>query len=370
MIRNVIFDWSGTLVDDLEAVIEATNHVFVRSGREPWTRETFRTEFSLPFTGFYKRFLPDVPLSKLEEWFHERFGEVQELVQPIGHAREFLEFCEQQGFRTFVLSTVRADYFHRQARAVGFDRYLQIPYLGVWDKREKIRELIANHGLELSETVFVGDMEHDVITAKFGGISSCAVLTGYNRLDQLRAAQPDWIVEHLGEFRALLAEQIKNSRLDVGGCVRRWPIVTVGALIGDAQGRVLMVRTRKWSDLWGIPGGKIEWGESSEAALRREILEETGLRVRDVSFVMAQDSIFSKEFYREAHFVLLNYTCQVDSEGGQQVLLNSEAQEFCWIELGSAWELDLNQATRALLRALLGEGGKGQPPKSGPELGV
>lgn len=353
MIRNIIFDWSGTLVDDLEAVLEATNHIFVQSGRAPWSRETFRSEFSLPFTGFYQRFLPDVPLPRLEELFHERFGQVQELVQPIGHAREFLEFCEQQGFRTFVLSTVRADYFHRQARAVGFDRFLQIPYLGVWDKREKIRQLIAENRLEVFETVFVGDMEHDVATAKFGGVSSCAVLTGYNRLEQLRAAGPDWIVEHLGEFRALLADKIKNTQGDALEGARRWPVVTVGALIFDEQRRVLMIRTRKWSDLWGIPGGKIEWGESSEAALRREILEETGLSVRDVSFVMVQDSIFSNEFYREAHFVLLNYTCRVDSNDGQEVLLNSEAQEFRWVGLENVCELPLNQPTQVLLRTVL-----------------
>ncbi len=45
-------------------------------------------------------------------------------------------------------------------------------------------------------------MEHDIETAKHGGVHSCAVLTGYNTLEQLRAAKPDLIVEHLGELRA------------------------------------------------------------------------------------------------------------------------------------------------------------------------
>ena len=52
-----------------------------------------------------------------------------------------------------------------------------------------------------------------------------------------------------------------------------------------------MIRTHKWSNLWGIPGGKIKWGEPSEAALRREIKEETGLAVTgtggDVLFIEA-----------------------------------------------------------------------------------
>lgn len=42
VIRNVIFDWSGTLVDDLPAVIEASNHVFRLAGVPPMSREQFR----------------------------------------------------------------------------------------------------------------------------------------------------------------------------------------------------------------------------------------------------------------------------------------------------------------------------------------
>ena len=52
MIRNIIFDWSGTLVDDLPGVWQATNHVFKRAGISQITLEKFRAEFTLPFKNF------------------------------------------------------------------------------------------------------------------------------------------------------------------------------------------------------------------------------------------------------------------------------------------------------------------------------
>ena len=66
MLRNIIFDWSGTLVDDLPAVWAATNHVFLMAGVEPITLDRFRAEFSLPFQTFYDRFTPHVAMAQLE----------------------------------------------------------------------------------------------------------------------------------------------------------------------------------------------------------------------------------------------------------------------------------------------------------------
>ena len=104
-------------------------------------------------------------------------------------------------------------------------------------------------------------------------------------------------------------------------------------MIFNDAGEVLMIRTHKWSNLWGIPGGKIKWGEPSEDALRRELKEETNLDVTDIEFVLVQDCIHSKEFYRDAHFVLLNYTCRCAGEPA--VKLNDEAREFRWVTLGA-----------------------------------
>lgn len=129
------------------------------------------------------------------------------------------------------------------------------------------------------------------------------------------------------------------------------PISTVGALIFDPARRVLMIRTHKWSNLWGIPGGKIKYGEPAEEALRREVMEETGLEIRNIQFAIVQDCIHSKEFMREAHFVLLNYTC--DSDGGA-VTLNDEAEEYQWMPPGEALKIDLNTPTRILLEAVKG----------------
>lgn len=353
MIRNVIFDWSGTLVDDLPAVWRATNHVFAQAGVSEITLDRFRAEFCLPFTRFYQRYTPHVPMPQLEAWFHGRFKEVQDSVVELPHARGFLEFCRQRGLRTFLLSTVHRDHFAAQTARNRFDEFLDRPYIEVGDKRAKIHEILTENNLLPDETLFIGDMEHDIETARHGGIFSCAVLTGYNRLEQLRAAEPDLIVEHLGELQNLIERDALKLDASAGKNSRdqdAHPIVTVGALIFNDAGEVLMIRTHKWSNLWGIPGGKTKWGETSVDALRRELREETALEICDIEFVLVQDCIHSREFYRDAHFVLLNYTCRC--VGAPQVVLNDEAREFRWLPLEVAFDLPLNQPTRTLLHAV------------------
>ena len=349
----MIFDWSGTLVDDLPAVWRSTNFVLSQGGLSEITLDTFRSEFSLPFTGFYQRYLPHVPMEQLETWFHGHFRTVQDLVIELPHAREFLVFCRDKGLRTFVLSTVHRDHFANQAAVTGLGEFIDRPYLGVWDKREKIHAVLAENKLAPDETLFVGDMQHDIETAHHGGVHSCAVLTGYNSLPQLRSAEPDLIVEHLGELRHYLErhglEMLPPSRN--GEPAQPYPVVTVGALIFDNVERVLMIRTQKWSNLWGIPGGKVKYGETQIAALRRELAEETGLEVTDIHFVLAQDCIDSPEFYRAAHFLLLNYTCRVTS--GLEVRLNEEAQEYRWVSIRDALKMPLNQPTQILIEAVV-----------------
>jgi len=210
-IRNIIFDWSGTLVDDLPAVWKATNYVLAQARRGQMSLEEFRAEFCLPFALFYDRHVPDIPLPQLELWFHSHFRQVQDSVCELPHARDFLEFCRSRSLRTFLLSTVHGDHFAVQAAVTGFGQYLDRCYVAVRDKRRKIHEILQENDLEPGATLFVGDMQHDIETAKHGGVHSCAVLTGYNTLEQLRAAGPDLIVEHLGQLRQFL--QANDLRL-------------------------------------------------------------------------------------------------------------------------------------------------------------
>ncbi len=346
MICNVIFDWSGTLVDDLPAVWRASNHALQQAGVPAMPLEDFRREFRLPARDFYMERVPKESIPELEGWFLEGFKRVQDTVTPLPHAREFLEFCRQHGLRTFLLSAVHPALFAHQEKSSGFGPFFDKTYLGAHDKKDLIGQILRDNELDPTQTVFIGDMQHDIETAHHGGVKSVAVLTGYDSLDKLRKSKPDLIVEHLSELRRHL--EANQLCLKPGPAPRSaFPIPTVGALIRDDSGRMLLFKTAKWSGMWGIPGGKIEWGEPSEEALRREVREETGLEIDRIQFVMVQDSIASTEFYREAHFILLNYTCL--ALPGQSVTLNGEAQEFVWVHWEQAFELPLNTPTRRLL---------------------
>jgi phosphoglycolate phosphatase len=344
MFRNLIFDWSGTLVDDLGPVIEATNAVLGKYGIPALDRENFRRRFRLPYREFYTDLLPHVPLDELEAHFRPAFAAAITPVTVLPHAREKLDWCATLGIRTFVLTSMDTIAFERQMDEFGLRGHFEATYSGVLDKREVIHRILETHGLDPAETAFVGDMTHDIETARHGGVSSIAVLTGYNHPEILAAVRPDMTVPDLGVLRTLL------DRRDRRGS---HPIATVGALIHDGAGNVLMIRTHKWSDLWGIPGGKIKRGEPSVYALQREVLEETGLVIEDIRFAMVQDCIDSAEFMRPEHFILLNYVARARTTA---VTLNDEAEEFRWLTPAEALEFPLNLPTRTLLRDAIDQG--------------
>ncbi len=342
-IQNIILDWSGTLVDDLAQVMEATNHVLVGFGKKALTRDEFREQFCLPVQAFYDRVLPGADWSRIDQLYWERKRPLRNTVFWLPHAVDFLEFCRAQKYPTFILSTISEESFEIHAKRLPILEYLTHAYVGIPDKIKKLPELLATHRLDPAATLFVGDMAHDVDAGRAAGVRTCGVLTGYNTLSQLRQAGADFIVEHLGELKQRLSP----------GPASAAPITTVGGLIFNDRGEVLMLRTRKWSNLWGIPGGKVKTGETLEAALARELKEETGLQIADVRFAMVQDCVNSSEFYKPAHFVLLNYVCR--ARGGT-VTLNEEAQEFQWLPPRDALRLPLNTPTRRLLEHVLDHG--------------
>lgn len=347
VIKNIILDWSGTLVDDFNPVLEATNEIFRQYNKPPFTAEEFREKFYLPFTEFYQEYLPEATMVQLDHYYHTAFKLLQENIGMLPHAFEFLDYCRDRGFNLFLLSTIHAEHFDVQGTRLGIKGYFRQAYVQAVNKKEVILRLLAEHNLEPKETMFIGDMQHDIDTARHGGVTGCAVLTGYDSLEKLKASEPDLLFQDLSGVRTYL-EHHREEPLPP-------PIGTVGALIYDETGKVLMIQTYKWSNLWGIPGGKIKPGEPSEEALRREILEETGLEAADLRFVMIQDCIYSPEFYKPAHFLLLNYTALAPGDA-PPVTLNDEAFAYQWVTVEEALQMPLNTPTRTLIEKVMSGG--------------
>jgi phosphoglycolate phosphatase-like HAD superfamily hydrolase len=204
MIRNILLDWSGTLADDLGAVLQATNAIFREYGREEFTREAFRQHFRLPFSGFYAEFLPEATLEGLEPLYERFFAGLNDEIELLPGALEFLDFCDRTGRRTFLLSTIKRNHFVAQAGRLGVVDRFEHAYVEVMDKREMIRDILLRNGLDPAETAFVGDMVHDIETARHGGVLDIAVLTGFDPLEKLAAVNPTVILDGIPTLQRLL----------------------------------------------------------------------------------------------------------------------------------------------------------------------
>ena len=124
------------------------------------------------------------------------------------------------------------------------------------------------------------------------------------------------------------------------------------ALIKNKDDKYLICKMPKdrgvYPGQWGIPGGGVEDGETMYEALEREVMEEVGLKVRNVRPFMFSDDARVKlkpgKEPEEVYMIHLVFLCNAKTE---KVVINEEFEEYAWVEVEEGLrEYDLNEATR------------------------
>jgi phosphoglycolate phosphatase-like HAD superfamily hydrolase len=204
-LKNIIFDLSGTLVDDLPPVLNATNTVLREMGMPEFSRDEFRKRFYLPFTKFYAELLPGVDMVELTGKFRQAFVDQEDNVEEIPYALDFLRFVKKNGIQTFLFSSIHQAHFEKIKVKIDIAAYLDHPYVEIWDKKSRILEIVKKHAIKPEETLFIGDMVHDVETAQYAKMHSCAVLTGYTHLGPLQKCNPELLLDNLSVLKELVS---------------------------------------------------------------------------------------------------------------------------------------------------------------------
>jgi len=132
-----------------------------------------------------------------------------------------------------------------------------------------------------------------------------------------------------------------------------YPEATVGALVVNKDGDILIVRSSKWHDKFTVPGGHIELGERAEDAIKREVKEETNLDVVPIKLLLVQQAIYPYHYHKHEHFVFMDYVCQAQSS--EVKLDGRELQHYVWVKPEEALKLDLEEYTRNFVVKYLGE---------------
>ncbi len=135
------------------------------------------------------------------------------------------------------------------------------------------------------------------------------------------------------------------------------PLVGVGAIL-FRRDRILMAQRGKepLKGWWSIPGGALELGESLEDAVRREVLEETGLAVEPVKlFEVFQRIMRDSSGAPEYHYVLIDYICRVQ---GGKLFPGDDVCAVEWVRRRDLPSFQITEGTLAVIEKAFEERGK------------
>ena len=105
--------------------------------------------------------------------------------------------------------------------------------------------------------------------------------------------------------------------------------------------KILFVRDHKGK--WELPGGRIEFNETPENALKRECEEELGFKNIEIGGIVDAWSFGATIDNIDYHFILLVYECFTNNTKIKLNNLNDEQTEYAWVSLGNIENLNMRE---------------------------
>lgn len=214
---SLIWDWNGTLLDDIALVVEIVNEILVDHRLSPMSRDRYRELFDFPVEHYYERAGMDLSAIDFEDIgrrFHRVFEERLGATDLFPEARAALAAVGERGVRQYLLSSTEHYTLVQTVGSFGIDELFD-DIRGIGDrlargKTQAGRELIAAHNIDPSRALMVGDTCHDWEVAQACGMDCVLLSTGHQSHDRLAAlgcpvfdtieAIPAWLVRRSTAF--------------------------------------------------------------------------------------------------------------------------------------------------------------------------
>lgn len=193
MKKYIIWDWNGTIVDDVGIALDAVNDMLREQKRPEITLEEYRRAMDTPILRFYEHFF-DMKETDFE-WITERFQSYYEShkgqLDLHEGVKELLESCRQQGCHQIVLSSSATGIIQYYAELFGVSDYFEA-VLGADDllaagKIQRAVEYFEQNKIPRDETVLIGDSVHDFEVSHTLGIDCVLMSGGHQDLQSLQA---------------------------------------------------------------------------------------------------------------------------------------------------------------------------------------
>ncbi|MBT2491183.1 HAD family hydrolase [Streptomyces sp. ISL-96] len=175
---HLVWDWNGTLLDDISAVIGATNAAFAEIGIEPITLAQYRELYCVPIPRFYERLMGRLPTDDewlvMDEAFHRHYTELRVVCALTLGVEELLVEWQAGGRSQSLLSMYGHDQLLPVVRQYGIERHFvrvdgRTGPSGGSKAAHMARHVAALGGVAPERVVVIGDAVDDAVAAAHVG---------------------------------------------------------------------------------------------------------------------------------------------------------------------------------------------------------